>query len=100
MKTRRTPEQWQKLIAGREAFRGTNIEFCKQHNISITSFYKHRANCREQSTSSFVQVRTTTEQVQVEPHNNDILYYVHSGRLSLPLIMPASQVAAIIRGLA
>ncbi len=98
MTTRRTPEQWQKLLANRNAFSGTNIEFCELHNISITSFYKHQATYREQSATSFVQVTTITEQVQVETHNN-MQFDVSAGKLTLPLSMHAAQIVAIIRGL-
>ena len=98
MKTRRTLQQWQKLLTSRETFDGTNIEFCQQHNISITSFYKHQALCRKLTTSGFVQVRTTTEQVQVEDHTH-IEFDVHSGKLALPVTMPPLQVVELIRGL-
>lgn len=47
MKAQRPPEQWRVLLASRQAFNGTNIEFCAQHNISITSFYKHQAHLQQ-----------------------------------------------------
>ena len=49
MTTRRTATQWQQLLSARAIFSVTNIEFCKQHNISITSFYKQKAIVRQQS---------------------------------------------------
>lgn len=97
MKAQRTPEQWRALLASRQTFNGTNIEFCVQHNISITSFYKHQANLR-QSASSFVQVKTTTEHIQVQSLQN-IQFDLQSGQLTLPPDLSPNQVIAIIRGL-
>ena len=98
MKNRRTPEQWQSLIAKRGSFTGTNIEFCRRHGISITSFYKHQACIRNQSTSSFVQVKTTTEQTRFETHG-EVQFDVHSGKLTLPASLSAAQIVAIIKGI-
>lgn len=98
MKSQRTTEQWHALLASRKTFNGTNIEFCAKHKISITSFYKHQANLRVQSASSFVQVKTTTEQVQVQSYQ-EIQFDVRSGKLTLPADLPTNQMVAIIRGL-
>jgi len=97
MKTRRTLKQWQSLLAKRELFTGTNTEFCQHHGISITSFYKHQANLRAESTTSFVQVKTTTEQTRFETHDR-VHFELNSGRLTLPASLPAAQVVAIIKG--
>jgi len=98
MKTRRTPRQWQKLIASRDSFAGTTTAFCQQHGISTNSFYKHRASLQVQSTASFVQVKTITEQTRLESHGQ-IQFDVHSGKLTLPTSMAAEQMIAIIKGL-
>jgi len=97
MRTNRTLKQWQKLLANRESFTGTNTEFCKQYGISITSFYKHQARLRNQTATSFVQVKTTSEQTQFATHS-DIQFDLHSGQLTLPSTMPSAQIVAIIKG--
>ncbi|MCT8988030.1 hypothetical protein [Shewanella phaeophyticola] len=43
MKTYRTAAQWLELLQQRNNFKGTNIEFCQHHNVSITTYYKQRA---------------------------------------------------------
>lgn len=97
MKTRRTPKQWQALLASRDSFSGTNSEFCQRHGLSITSFYKHQAHFREQSSTRFVQVKTTTEQTRIETHG-EVQFDLHSGKLTFPSSLPSAQIAAIIKG--
>lgn len=101
MTTRRTATQWQQLLSARASFSGTNIEFCEQHNISITSFYKQQAIVRQQTSANFIQVTTTTEQAQRVScrDNQPIKFDLHSSALEFPSTMPTSQVIAIIRGL-
>jgi len=98
MKQRRTSEQWQQLFAQRAHFDGSNIEFCKQHNISITTYYKHRTLFQSQTPSDFVQVKTTTEQTQVI-QSGAIQFDTHSGRLTFSAHVPPEQVVDIIKGL-
>jgi len=98
MKSRRTAKQWQQLINCRKEFEGTNVEFCRHHGISMTSFYKHQANLNAKVTTGFVQVKTTTEQTHFEAQG-DIEFNVHSGKLTLTQALPAEQVVAIIKGL-
>ena len=98
MNTRRTPKQWRELLACRNSFDGTNIEFCQHHRISITSFYKHQASIRSQSTAGFVHVKTTTEQTRLAV-GGDIQFDTRSGQLTLPASLSATQVVNIIKGL-
>jgi hypothetical protein len=70
MTTNKTSAQWQRLLSQRSAFSGTNIEFCQQHNVSITTYYKQRTLLAEDQpkpslpkqrpNSRFIQVKQTT----------------------------------------
>ncbi|WP_244325819.1 hypothetical protein [Shewanella aestuarii] len=71
MKTYRTAAQWLELLQQRSNFKGTNIEFCQQHNVSIATYYKQRAllvkqqlSVPEQTSnatqSRFIQLKQTT----------------------------------------
>ncbi|TMP77089.1 IS66 family insertion sequence hypothetical protein, partial [Pseudoalteromonas ruthenica] len=86
------------LINRRKEFDGTNVEFCRRHGISMTSFYKHQASIRSRSTNNFIQVKTTTEQTRFESHA-ELQFDVRSGTLTLPMSLPVEQVVAIVRGL-
>ena len=98
MKQRRTSEQWQQLFAQRAHFDGSNIEFCKQHNISITTYCKNRTLFQSQTPSDFVQVKTTTEQTRMVP-SGTVQFDIHTGRLTFSAHVPAEQVVDIIKGL-
>ena len=50
METYRTSAQWQQLFQQRSHFSGTNVEFCQHHHVSITTYYKQRANSPKQHT--------------------------------------------------
>ena len=73
MKTYRTAAQWLGLLQQRSNFKGTNVEFCQHHNVSITTYYKQRALQAENqqkttlpkraTSSRFIQLKQTTTDV-------------------------------------
>jgi len=98
MTTSRTATQCQQLLDNRAAFDGTNIEFCKEHNISI-SFYKQQAMVRHQTGANFIQVTTSHEKNQLAHVSSPSLSFnVHSSELVLPSTIPVSQTIALIKG--
>ena len=44
--TRRTPEQWETLVAEHQASQLSAPEFCKQHDIAYASFSKWRTKLK------------------------------------------------------
>ncbi|QDF66971.1 IS66 family insertion sequence element accessory protein TnpB [Shewanella sp. SNU WT4] len=59
MTTHKTSQQWRQLLLQRNTFSGTNIEFCQQHNVSITTYYKQRALLGKQQYQPSVSEQTS-----------------------------------------
>lgn len=100
MTMHKTATQWQALFERRKTFGGTNIEFCKQHNVAITTYYKKRGllQAQNQLPSRFVQVKQTTE-ITAQPGHSTLLFDTHSGQLTLPASLPTHGIVSIIKGL-
>lgn len=112
MKTYRTKTQWQQLLQQRSNFKGTNIEFCQQHNVSITTYYKQRAllaegqpksSVPEQTSnatqSRFIQLKQTTTDVCAQTHQQPMLFNTRTGQLTLPADLATTDIVTIIKGL-
>ena len=97
MATHKTSQQWQQLLLQRSTFSGTNIEFCQQHNVSITTYYKQRALLVKQqqhlsvpaqtsnaTQSRFIQLKQTTTEVCAQTHQQPMLFNTRTGQLTLP----------------
>lgn len=56
MKHHRTSAQWQQLLAQRQDFNGSNIEFCKQHDIAIVD-HQDKRNYRYSHGASLLKYR-------------------------------------------
>lgn len=111
MKTYRTKTQWQQLLQQRSNFKGTNIEFCQQHNVSITTYYKQRALLVKQSKpnlteltptptlSRFIQVKQTMTEVCAHTHQHPVLFDTRTGQLTLAADLATTDIVTIIKGL-
>ena len=116
MKTYKTVAQWLGLLQQRSNFKGTNVEFCQHHNVSITTFYKQRALLAEgQSKSSvpeltptptptptlsrFIQVKQTMTEVCAHTHQHPVLFDTRTGQLTLPADFATTDIVTIIKGL-
>ena len=112
MKTHKTSQQWQQLLLQRSTFSGTNIEFCQQHNVSITTYYKQRAllvkqqqhlSVPEQTSnatqSRFIQLKQTTTDVCAQTHQQPMLFNTRTGQLTLPADLATNDIVTIIKGL-
>ena len=112
MKTYRTKTQWQQLLQQRSNFKGTNIEFCLQHNVSITTYYKQRALLAEgqpkssvpeltptPTLSRFIQVKQTMTEVCAGTHQHPVLFDTRTGQLTLPADLATTDIVSIIKGL-
>lgn len=75
MRNKKTPEQWRELILRRQFFRGSNIDYCKKHHISVKMFYKKRIQFAVNTLNVNEQERETatvaapyhTESIDSEP---------------------------------
>jgi len=110
MATHKTSQQWQQLLLQRSTFSGTNIEFCQQHNVSITTYYKQRALLVKQqlgvpeqtsnaTQSRFIQLKQTTTEVCAQTHQHPMLFNTRTGQLTLPADLATTDIVTIIKGL-
>ena len=112
MKTYRTAAQWLELLQQRSNFKGTNIEFCQHHNVSITTYYKQRALLAEYQPNStlplqttnptpsrFIQLKQTTTEVCAQTHQNGVQFDIRTGQLMFPTNLATNDIVAIIKGL-
>ncbi|GGB69244.1 IS66 family insertion sequence element accessory protein TnpB [Shewanella inventionis] len=109
MKTYRTAAQWLGLLQQRSNFKGTNVEFCQHHNVSITTYYKQRALQAENqqkitlpkraTSSRFIQLKQTTTDVCEYTHQNALQYDTRTGQLMLPANLATTDIVTIIKGL-
>ncbi|QDF65875.1 IS66 family insertion sequence element accessory protein TnpB [Shewanella sp. SNU WT4] len=112
MTTHKTSQQWRQLLLQRNTFSGTNIEFCQQHNVSITTYYKQRAllgkqqyqpSVSEQTShatqSRFIQLKQTTTEVCTQTHQHPVLFDTRTGQLTLSADLATIDILTIIKGL-
>jgi transposase-like protein len=60
-RTRKTPEQLQKLVAQFNQSSLSSVEFCKTHGLAYSSFYKW---CKKYNVSASVPVKNTPPSAQ------------------------------------
>ena len=106
---RKTPEQWQIIFKDQENSGLSIPEYCRQHNINITTFYNRRAklalnkqrqlattSATKQSPTGFVQVKPamTFEQPQAA-----IILNTRQAQLQLPATVSPQWVGQVLREL-
>ncbi|MGL5335457.1 MAG: IS66 family insertion sequence element accessory protein TnpA [Enterovibrio sp.] len=112
MAIRRTQAQWQQLFAQHAAFSGTTTEFCKQNNVSLTTFYSRRSQLASsvQSQAELAPQLTAASpknfiQVIQSATTNDaakscaIQFDTRTGLLTLAENLKPEFILAIIKGL-
>jgi hypothetical protein len=95
MRITRSQVQWQKIIEKQQISGLTIADYCRQHQISTTTFYA----CRKKfgaSQSTFVKA-TITQQVEVLSSPEPISFNIGNATLMLPSTTSASYVAQLLR---
>ena len=54
----RSQEQWQSIIEDQQSSGLTIIDYCRQHKLSLTSFYAHRKKL-DLTQSGFIHAKVT-----------------------------------------
>jgi hypothetical protein len=98
---RRTKEDWRKLIEEQSNGDLSVAEFCKQHQLGQTYFYKRKSDLKKlpvkAQPSNFIKVR----QPKTAPVDSvSIKLQCQSLELSLPLSLSPSWLAELIKALA
>ncbi|WP_042146388.1 IS66 family insertion sequence element accessory protein TnpA, partial [Pseudoalteromonas sp. '520P1 No. 412'] len=69
MRIMRNQEQWQSIIEAQQSSGLTIIDYCRQHKLSLTSFYAHRKKLNL-TQSGFIRAKVT-QQVEFETRQPD-----------------------------
>lgn len=98
------PNRWQKILALRPSFSGTNEAFCKYHQVSISSFYKYKNMQQTQSADAsprFVRATQQTQrtQINISDEQSYVSFNIRTGQLALPSTLCPSVIVSIIKGL-
>ena len=83
MRIMRSQEQWQSIIEAQQSSGLTIIDYCRQHKLSLTSFYAHRKKLNL-TQSGFIRAKVM-QQVEFETRSEDnISLSIGNATLSLP----------------
>lgn len=97
MKITRNLSQWQSIIEAQQSSGSTVIDFCRQHNISTSTFYAARKKL-EPISRGFVRA-TLTQEVELVTQA-PIELTVGLAKVTLPCATSPSYLAQVLRELA
>ncbi|WP_334061004.1 IS66 family insertion sequence element accessory protein TnpA [Alteromonas sp. S005] len=100
---RREVQDWLNLFEQQKQSGLTAVEFCRQQQINVQTYYTRRRDIRLQRTSSkFVQVKREVTKVEsyTEEMGDDLLLKLGNAQLSVPSNISTHWVAAVMKALA
>ena len=95
MRIMRSPEQWQTIIHEQQSSGLTIIDYCRQHQLSMTSFYAVRKKLGL-SSNNFVRAKIT-QQVEIVDEQPSITLTVGKANVSLPATTSAPYLSQLLR---
>ena len=99
---RREVQDWLNLFEQQKQSVLTAVEFCRQQQINVQTYYTRRRDIRLQRTSSkFVQVKREVTKVEsyTEATGGDLLLKLGNAQLSVPTNINPHWVAAVMKAL-
>ncbi|MEG3768070.1 IS66 family insertion sequence element accessory protein TnpA [Alteromonas sp. 14N.309.X.WAT.G.H12] len=100
---RRAVQDWLNLFDQQKQCGLTAVEFCRQQQINVQTYYTRRCDIRLQRTSSkFVQVKREVTKVEsyTEEMGGELLLQLGNAQLSVPTNISPHWVAAVMKRLA
>jgi len=99
--TLKTNSDWQSFIQQQKQSPLSISEFCQQHKISVSCFYKHKAQLKEVNgkASSFIKMKPPIASSQ-QPTNEIIKIQYGKTRLHLPMNIQPIWLAEFVMALA
>ena len=98
MRTTRSQEQWQTILNEQQTSGLTIIEYCREHQLSTSSFYVFRKKFGLAS-SSFVRAKVT-QQIELIAHQQPIELTLGKAKLTFPSSISATYLGQVLRELA
>jgi len=99
---RREVQDWLNLFEQQKESGLTAVEFCRQQQINLQTYYTRRRDIRLQRTSSeFVQVKREVTKVEsyTEKMGGDLLLKLGNAQLSMPTNINPHWVVAVMKAL-
>ena len=97
---RRTKADWRALIEQQTKSDLSVAEFCKQHQIGATYFYKRKSELSKEGASKRVSPFVKVNQVKPGSSTNNTIKILHRNtRLSLPIQVSPDWLAQFIKAL-
>ena len=97
MRIFRNQEQWQVIIEKQQTSGLTIIDYCREHQLSTSSFYAVRKKL-ESTPSNFIRAKVT--QVELIAPHQPIELSLGAAKLSFPSHISATYIGQVIRELA
>ena len=99
---RRDIQDWLNLFEQQKQSGLTAVEFCRQQQINVQTYYTRRRDIRLQRTSSkFVQVKREVTKVEsyTEETDSDLVLQLENAQLRVPTNMSPHWVATVMKAL-
>ncbi len=100
---RREEQDWLNLFEQQKQSGLTAVEFCRQQQINVQTYYTRRRDIRLQQTSSkFVQVKREVTKVEsyTEGMRGELLLQLGNAQLNLPTNISPHWIATVMKALA
>ena len=100
---RREVQDWLNLFEQQKQSGLTAVEFCRQQQINVQTYYTRRRDIRLQRTSSkFVQVKREVTKIESysEAMGDDLVLQLGNAQLNVPTNMSPHWVATVMKALA
>ena len=93
-----TQEKWSAIIADQQTSQLTVAQYCRQQQISPSSFYQRKRELESGAPVTFFKA-TVTKSVELQVSNEPIRLNVGDISLSLPCQTSAQYLAELVRGI-
>ena len=100
---RREVQDWLELFEQQKQSGLTVVDFCRQQQINVQTYYTRRRDIRLQRTSSrFVQVKRKVTKVEsyTEETDSDLVLQLENAQLRVPTNMSPHWIATVTKALA
>ena len=99
--TRRTKDDWKALIQQQEDSQLSVADFCQQHNLGQTYFYKRKSDLKKLSMAPQKEACIKVSKPTIKPSQNlTIKMQYQQSRISVPVNVSPLWLAELIKALA
>ena len=99
---RKTTEEWLELLHAYDPDKQTIKNYCAEHDIAVSSFYKYRSRLQQKQPSNGFIHAEITPRISTQdalPVNTSCILKIAAGELIFPSNTSPNYISAVIRGL-